>query len=78
MPRKSLEFGDRDRTRVLIEPTNAEAAQGVRRRLEAIGSTRVEELTAGFISAEVPTGEIEKLRHFGRVNIVRPKQFRDF
>ena len=67
---------DTQRTSVLIEPDGDDAARRVRKQLEAIGSTKVEELTPGFISAEVPTEEIENLQRLARVNVLKPKQYR--
>ncbi len=66
------------RTQVLIEPADPSAIQKVHEALATIGGTRVEEVTPGFISAEVPTTEIEGLQRLGRVNVVPPKQYRKF
>ncbi len=80
MPKKKLIFhgfgAEGERTSVLIEPSSTAVARRVRQQLEAVGGTKIMEVTPGFISAEVPTTEIEGLERLARVNVVGPKQFR--
>jgi hypothetical protein len=65
-----------ERTRVMIEPVDDDAAQAVLSRLKEIGATRIHEIATGFISAEVPTEEIESIEALARTGILPQKQAR--
>ena len=64
------------RTRVMIEPTDEEVARKVLSRLKEIGASRINEITEGFISAEVPTEELESIEALARTGILPKKQLR--
>jgi hypothetical protein len=65
-----------ERTRVMIEPADQQAAQAVRERLKEIGATGIREITEGFISAEIPADEIERMQELARTGALPRKQMR--
>lgn len=62
------------RMRVMIEPGDQMAAEQVRERLKQVGATRVREITDGFISAEVPTEELQSIEALARTGILAKKK----
>jgi hypothetical protein len=62
------------RTRVMIEPKDRETASRVLRELQALGATRVREVTEGFISAEVPAEAVIELNAIARTGVLPPKK----
>jgi hypothetical protein len=62
------------RTRVMIEPPDRETAERVLKKLQEIGATRVREVTEGFISAEIPTQELESIETIARTGILPVKR----
>jgi hypothetical protein len=65
-----------ERTRVMIEPADQQAAQAVLQRLKEIGATGIREITEGFISAEIPADEIERMQELARTGALPRKQMR--
>ncbi len=62
------------RTRVMIEPKDRTATRQVLERLKQVGATRVREITDGFISAEVPTEELQSIEAIARTGVLGKKK----
>lgn len=61
---------------ILLSPLPNHTKEEVLNLLNQIGATQVEEISAGFISAEVPHNAIPLLEELARVEIKHPYQMR--
>jgi hypothetical protein len=67
---------DRTVRSILLSPLPNRTKEEVFNLLNQIGATQVEEISPGFISAEVPHNAIPLLEELARVEIKHPYQMR--
>lgn len=61
---------------ILLTPLPDHSSEEVLDLLNQIGAKQVEEISAGFISAEVPNNAIPLLEELARVDVKHPYQMR--